>query len=196
MSLVKFKATIPAKDKELFDSEIIMRSEDFLEIYQNAIEVYLRYHQKLSFLNDATSQDKVWYQFFNSEITMTIEDLLKVHQNAFEIYLKNEKKIPREELRPEWFKRINESASKLENAIVQKKNVYFIFWDYINTIFSLCLFSKEFVSILCEKCKKYYTPENALVESWHKGSGLAAIGGRMIVCEDQHILYKMLEWYS
>jgi hypothetical protein len=68
--------------------------------------------------------------------------------------------------------------------------------DYVWSFCSSLMFDKRFVWARCPECQLTFGPDACRVLSWAFGGGLAAEGGRRVVCPVDHTLYACGEWNS
>lgn len=71
--------------------------------------------------------------------------------------------------------------------------------DGLQAPWAICsglVLAKRFVSVTCPACRKTCRPDEVRVLAWSHGGGLAASGGKGVLCPQGHGLYVIVEWDS
>ncbi len=89
----------------------------------------------------------------------------------------------------EWLRRQEESGSEIIEWDGSQKD---LIWIYGRSL----IFSSQFDAVYCPACVTEYLPSQGNIGDWGCGGGLAAIGGRRLLCPCGHTLYAATEWNS
>ncbi|OWK35782.1 hypothetical protein FRUB_08345 [Fimbriiglobus ruber] len=136
------------------------------------------------------------FKVYAAEIALRAEDM----RDAYAAYMENHRRrfsnIPKDWGRYAEAQRVAELLAMMNEACEVDKDVMLDGRDYVWSFSSGLMFEKRFVSVTCPECHRELSPEECRVLVWSYGGGLAAEGGRRVVCLAGHTLYSCGEWNS
>jgi hypothetical protein len=136
------------------------------------------------------------FEVFGAEIALRAEDVREVYAAYLENHRRHFSNIPKHWGRYVEAQRVAELFAMLAEACAAGQDLTLDGEDYVWSFCSDLMFDRQFVSIQCPECCREFGPEACRVLVWSFGGGLAAEGGRRVVCPNDHTLYSCLEWNS
>ncbi len=136
------------------------------------------------------------FQVLAADIALRAEDMRDVYAAYIETHRRYHSRIPTHWERYAEAQRVAVLHAMLEEACEAGRDVTLDEHDYVWALCSDLMFDKRFVWIRCPECHIEFGPDECQVLSWAFGGGLAAEGGRRVVCPKHHTLYSCGEWNS
>lgn len=137
------------------------------------------------------------FKVYGAVITLRAEDVRDVYATYLENHRRYHSGISKDSGRYAEAQRVTELHALLAQACALGKDVVLdVGHDCIWSFSSGLMFDRRFVTLGCPECRREYSPEECSVLEWSYGGGLAAEGGRRVVCPAYHTLYSCMEWVS
>jgi hypothetical protein len=136
------------------------------------------------------------FQVFGADIALRAEDMRDVYAAYLEDHRRYHSNIPKHWGRYAEAQRVAELHAMLVETCQAGRDVILDGHDYVWSFSSCLMFERQFVSVRCPECHREFGPEECMVLEWSFGGGLAASGGRRVVCPSDHTLYSCMEWNS
>ena len=131
-----------------------------------------------------------------ADIALRGEDMRDVYAAYLDNHRRYHSNIPKQWGRYAEAQRVAELHAMLAEACEAGRDVTLDGHDYVWSFSSGLMFDRRFVSVRCPECDAVFGPESCRVLEWSFGGGLAAEGGRRVVCPAGHTLYSCIEWNS
>lgn len=131
-----------------------------------------------------------------SKITLQMEELRDIYAGYVTSWQETVSRMSKETGRYKEFVRVSELHQLLNKALSEGADLELDGHDYVWSFSSGLMFEKRFVSASCPACSRDYLAAECRVEEWAYGSGLAAHGGRRVLCPSGHTLYGCGEWMT
>ncbi|HBJ85755.1 MAG: hypothetical protein Q8M07_25400 [Prosthecobacter sp.] len=136
------------------------------------------------------------FEVLPARITLRLEDMRDIYSSYVESWRDYVSRMSKESGRHKEYVRVSELARVLTHALEQGSDIELDGHDYVWSFCSELMFDLHFVTIVCPSCNRQYGSAECSVEKWAYGSGLAAEGGRRVICPSGHTLYSCGEWCS
>lgn len=136
------------------------------------------------------------FEVFGADISLRAEDMRDVYAAYLDNHRKTFSNIPKHWQRYAEAQRVCELHAMLVEACEAGRDVELDEHDFVWSFSSNLMFDRQFVSARCPECRREFRPEDCRVLAWTFGSGLAAEGGRRVMCPAGHTLYSCMEWNS
>jgi hypothetical protein len=129
-------------------------------------------------------------------ITLRTADMLDTYDRYLERHRRYYSAIPKKWPRYKEAERIAQLREELAQAQLEGRSITLDADDHIWSMSIEWMLGLRFVSAQCPACDRTYGPEECEVQGWDAGEGLAACGGRSVLCPGGHVLYSITEWNS
>jgi hypothetical protein len=136
------------------------------------------------------------FQVFGAAIALRAGDVRDVYAAYLETHRRRFRDVSKHSPRYAEAQRVAELHGLLVQACDDGRDMALDGHDYIWSFVCDLMFDRRFVSAGCPACGAEFGPESCRVLKWSFGGGLAAEGGRRVVCPAGHTLYSCGEWDS
>ncbi len=136
------------------------------------------------------------FEVLPSKITLRMEEMRDIYAGYVECWQEMVSRMSKETGRYKEYVRVSELRKLLDKALLEGTDMELNGHDYVWSFCSNLMFEQRFVSAFCPACNHEYVSAECKVEEWAYGSGLAAYGGRRVICPFGHTLYSCGEWNS
>jgi hypothetical protein len=132
----------------------------------------------------------------SSIITVRAADLRDIYAQYLDNHRKFHARISEKTGRFKEAVKVTELHGLLSSACDEGRDLDLQTSEYIWSFVSGLMFDRRFVNIFCPPCGREFDPQDCHTAGWAYGSGLAAHGGKRVLCPCGHTLYSCMQWNS